>query len=223
MVGVGAVSVLVLLLAEGAEDKAHDLLPFAVGEDAFVARLLPVGVGQAQAVAGGVELPTAFVDLAVLGAVAEGVGVGVDEDALELAEDDAADHLPQLVVFTGVRQVGPDLRGGVAEPHGVDVAGVDEGVVVAVDGAEMDGRVERVGEAVFKHPRQLLVRERAFDAHDFFLYGFRGKEPLGEGGAERLRVIRVGVDGGIVARHDEVGAGRCVTEEEGGRCGCGKA
>ena len=163
----------------------------------------------------GVQLPTAFVDLAVFGAVAEGVGVGVEEDALELAEDDAADHLPQLVVFADKSQVGPDLGGGVAEPHGVDVAGVDEGVVVTIDGAKVDGGVERVGEAVFEHPSQLLVRDHPFDAHDFFLDGFGDEEPFGDGRAERQRVVRFVADGGVVVCHDGRGAGRCVNKEAG--------
>jgi len=42
--GVGIRAVLALLFTEGAEDELHDFLPSPVGEDALVARLLPVGI-----------------------------------------------------------------------------------------------------------------------------------------------------------------------------------
>jgi len=42
--GVGIRAVLALLFAEGVEDELHDFLPSPVGEDALVARLLPVGI-----------------------------------------------------------------------------------------------------------------------------------------------------------------------------------
>ena len=102
------------------------------------------------------------------GAYVEGVGIGVDVDALELAVDDAGQHLLQLRVFVSQLYVGPYLGTRVAQPHGVDVAGVYKGVVVAV---EVYGGVERVGETVLEHPGEAGVGEQGLHPFDLFLYG----------------------------------------------------
>ena len=84
----------------------------------------------------------------------ECVGIRVDVDALELAQDHTAQHLLQLRVFVCQLHIGPHLRSGVAEPHGSDVAGVNESVVLAV---EVHSGVDSVREAVLKHPCQIFV------------------------------------------------------------------
>lgn len=73
----------------------------------------------------------------------EGVGVRVDADVAELQAHQALDHVGQVVVLGGDRQVWPHLGGGVAQPHGGDVAGQQEGRAV---GVAVHGGGERVGE-----------------------------------------------------------------------------
>ena len=109
----------------------------------------------------------------------EGVGVGIDEDAAALAADDAFDERRELFVLARERQIGPDLRGGVAQPHGVDVAGNDEGVGLAFEGAGKDGGVERVGEAVAEHQAQLGIGDVRANAGDGGLDGGAGEAALG--------------------------------------------
>ena len=138
---VGLVAVPVLLVAEDVECGTNHLQPVLV-EDAGVARLLPIGIGKAQGVAQGVNLVLALVQhlvhlrlvglpLAVLGLDVEGVGIRVDEDAGKLPTDNAADEVAQGFVLIHIAEVGPHLCGTVAQPHGLDVAGDDKGVVVA--------------------------------------------------------------------------------------------
>ena len=162
---IGAESLLALLLAEHAQDVAHRLQPL-VAEHRRVARHLPVVVGEAYGVAERVDFVLALVQFglhvghvvsphAVLHRLAvERISVGVDVDALQLAAYHTAQHLLQLAVALGKLYVGPHLRCRVAQPHGVYVARVDEGVLLAVLGiGEVDGGVERVREAVLEHPR----------------------------------------------------------------------
>ena len=86
--------------------------------------------------------------------IEECVGVGIEFDALELAADNARQHAAQVLVLIGQLEIGPHLRTGVAEPHGMDISGVDKcvGLPVFLVLAEMDGGVQRVGKAVSEHP-----------------------------------------------------------------------
>ena len=192
---VGAVSFLALLLLEHAQDVVHRGGPGRV-EDAGVARLLPVGVGEADGIALRVDLPLALVvvgvhlrvvglPLAAGGADVEGVGVRVDGQAEELAADGALQHLAYELVFAGQAQVGPHLGTAVAQPHGVDVTRIDEGVgmPVLIGFREMDGGVQGVGEAVGEHPAQARVGQQALDFGDLGLDGRSREEPVLRGGA----------------------------------------
>ena len=96
---VTAVAPLPLLLLEGGEDGLRRLHP-QVAEDGGVAGLLPVGIGEAHRIAVRVDLPLALEhvragsgEVRLVGRAhgihVERVGVRVDEDALELAVDDA--------------------------------------------------------------------------------------------------------------------------------------
>ena len=64
--------------------------------------------------------------------------------------DDALKQRAQGLIVGGQRQVGPNLRRGVAQPHGGDVAGEDNGVGFALKGAGFYRGVERIGKAVHK-------------------------------------------------------------------------
>src|SRR6202000_610395 len=95
------------------------------------------------------------------GVAGEGVGVRGEEDAFGLAVDEAAEEVAKFWALGGEGDVGPDLVGGVAEPHGVDVAGDDEGVGFVggggVGGGEGDGGIEGVGEAIGEEPGEFGV------------------------------------------------------------------
>ena len=163
--GVRTLVLLALLFVEGFENLLHSLLPFGT-KHRGVARYLPVVEGETDGIAQRVDLILALMQFRLhVGAVAcplvvlygthvEGVGIGVDVDALELTQDDAAHHLLKLSVFVAILHIGPNLSAAVAEPHGVDVASVDESVVLAV---KMGGGVDGVGEAVLKHPCQVSI------------------------------------------------------------------
>ena len=58
----------------------------------------------------------------------EGIGVGVGKDAASLPSDYAFNESREFCVGGDEGQIGPDLRGGVPQPHGRDVAGDDDGV-----------------------------------------------------------------------------------------------
>ena len=178
--------VVVLLALERLEDALGARLVLRV-ELRRAARFLPEQVRELHRVAERVDLvlalpdPRAFkvraVDLQlVLAAVredlarvlrpraavrlhVEGVRVRVDRDALELAADQALDAVGNLRVLLGDRQVVAHLRGRVAQPHGRDVAGDDEGVLFA---DHLHRRVHRVRVAVFKKFFELFVAGEFF-------------------------------------------------------------
>ena len=126
----------------------------------------------------------------------ECIGIRVDTDTLELAQDSAPYHLAQFLVGLGKRHIRPHLRTGVSQPHGMDIARIDKGVVIAVLCSRiMDGRIERVGEAILKHPRQIrCIAKQGFHFLDFLFYGFRGKQAL-FGGRAPCRTDIVGRQG----------------------------
>ena len=178
-----------LLVAQGFQHEAHGFGPPCV-EHRGVARGFPVAVGQSDHVTRGVQLPFAFVQFGLHlrpvvlpagsgGAVVEGVGIGVRQQAFQLAADDAPDQPAQGFVLARQREVGPHLSPRIAQPHGVDVTRIYKGVVFALLVLTVvDGGVERVGEAVFEHPCQLGNRDHLPDAFDLPFDGLRSEEPL---------------------------------------------
>ncbi len=205
--GIGSHALLALLLAERPEDILHGREPVFV-ENRRIARPFPVFIGQADRITERVDLPLTLVNLGAhlrpvglpvrvgigIERIEEGVGIGIQPDILELAADDARDHAAQLLVLRSQLHVGPHLRPGVAEPHGMNVARIDHRVVPAllVLAGPAHRRIERIGEAVLEHPRQPGVGEHALDAGDFGLYGLGSEEPLGLGGPVRHGVFRRG-------------------------------
>ena len=148
-------------------------------------------MGQAHGEAERIDLPLALVQLrlhggevlgpgAAGGAVVERVGVRIYEHAPGLAVDDAGQHALQLGVLLGQRQVGPDLGGGIAQPHGVDIAGDDEGVRFAIQLAGTDRGVERIGKAVLEEPRQFRIGDGLLNLQDAALHGGAGEFALRE-------------------------------------------
>ena len=194
-------AVFVLLVAENVQDRADDFEPFFV-EDAFVTRALPVFVGQADWVAEGVDLVLALVQFlfhfrlvalpfAAGGSGIEGVGVRICENAIELAADHAADEMAQRLVLINVTKIRPDLGGAVPEPHGVDVAGNYEGVVVSLNASVADSGIKRVGETVCEHPVEFRIDRGkfVFKIDDLFLHGLASEAALLGSGAQVLCVV----------------------------------
>ena len=199
---VGSAPFLALLLPERGEYLAHGFEP-SVAEDRGIARGFPIMIGQPDGIALGVDLPLALVQvgvhLRVVGlpaaagrAVVEGIGEGIDAEQAELAVDHAGEHILQMRVAAGQLHIGPDLRPGVAEPHGVDVARINEGPPAAFRVlAEVDGRIEGVRETVGEHPGQARIGEQLRDLGDLVFHGLAHEEPVCRRGA--LRDKRLGL------------------------------
>ena len=75
-------------------------------------------------------------------------------------------------------QIVANLRGGITQPHGGDIAGDDEGIFFAEG---FYGGIHGVGVAIFKELRELRVICELFlaDALDFQINGFHGMIPFG--------------------------------------------
>ena len=170
-----------LLLAECLHDERRGVLP-ALVEAARVAGRFPIAVREAHRVAQRVDLPLALVQFGLhLGAVfvpfaagrseVERVGVGIDQHAARLAANDAGEQGLELRVAFRERQVGPHLRRGIPQPHGVDVACDDEGVGLAIERAGPNRGVERVRKAVFEEPAQLRIRDGLLHFDDLGIDG----------------------------------------------------
>ena len=190
---VGTNTVLTLLLVEGLQDILHSLNP-RIAENACIAGLFPILIGQTDHVAQRVDFPLALVQFGLhIGIVGhpvtlgvrllvESVGIGIDVDALELAENHAGEHLLQFRILVGQFHIGEHLRAGVSQPHGVDVARIDEGVGITIGILRVvHGGIDGVGEAVDEHPCQSQVGELADNLLDLLLYGLRAEEAVGLG------------------------------------------
>ena len=120
----------------------------------------------------------------------EGVGVGVNQHAFHLAVDDARNKGLQVLILLHKGKVRPHLRGAIPQPHGVDIAGNNEGVGLSVLLGEVYGTVERVGEAVAEEPGYLLVGNLRLHLLDGTLDGRARKVALLLGYAHRRKGLR---------------------------------
>jgi hypothetical protein len=91
-------------------------------------------------------------------------------------------------VVLGEREIRPDLRRGIPQPHGVNVPRDDEGVGFAVQFPGTDGGVQGIGETVFEHPGEFGVGDAFLDRLNFGLDGIAGKPAV----RERRAAGRVG-------------------------------
>ena len=103
----------------------------------------------------------------------EGIGVWVDIDTLELTANHSGQHFLQFRILIGQLYVGPHLRTGIPQPHGMDITRVHEGVVRPV---EVDGRIQRIREAILKHPCQFRIRQQFLGTLYLLLYGFGSEQ-----------------------------------------------
>ena len=146
-------------------------------------------IGQTDGIAVRVNLPLALEHIGILGlagvvrvpeitggSLVERIGVGVNVNERELLPDYACQHLAQMLVFLAKVHVRPYLRAGIPEPHSVDVPCVHKseagGFIV------MDGGVQRVGEAVHKHPAQLGILQLRRHLGNLGLYGLGNEEAV---------------------------------------------
>ena len=118
----------------------------------------------------------------------ECIGIRVDADALELAQDHAGEEVLQLGVLIDQQQIRPYLSAGIAEPHRMDVSGIDEGVVIS---DRMDRRVKRVGETIGEHPGQPFVLQKFHDLLNLGLDGFGDEESFIFRRTSRLMLFRM--------------------------------
>ena len=98
----------------------------------------------------------------------EGIGIGVEIDALELAQDDTADEFCQFGVIVGKLYVGPHLCSRVAQPHGGNVACIDKSIIITIHHAIVDCRLQCVWKAILEHPCQIGVSAELL-LHLFYL------------------------------------------------------
>ena len=138
----------------------------------------------------GVRLPLALVDprthLGLVGgpfarpAVGpERVRIRVEQDLVGLAMDDPVDHPVQPGVVRDRREIGPDLRARVTQPHGLDVAGQDERVGSPVGAAGDDRRVERIGQGPFEQPSKASIGDPEGRVPDAPFDGLTAERPVG--------------------------------------------
>ena len=146
-------------------------------------------------IADGVQLILAFANALlhlglIFGAPLEGsgaevcherVGIGIDEQATGLSPDDAFEELAEFVIRAGKRKIGPDLRGGVAQPHRRDVAGKDCRIGLSFKLAEGDCGVERVWQAVGKHLGEDGIADALAGCDDVGVDGGAAKLAIGRG------------------------------------------
>ena len=181
----GALFVLVVELARAAglfPEKVRELHRVAERIDLILALPDPRGleIGIVGLAAGGLpeRFHSVFRPAHAVRFLIERVCVGVDINALELAVHEALNAIGNLCVVLCDGQIVANLRGGITQPHGGDIAGDDEGIFFA-DG--FDGGIHGVGVAIFEELRELRVVCELFlaDALDFQINGFHGMIPFG--------------------------------------------
>ena len=105
----------------------------------------------------------------------ESISVGVDIDALQLTEDNATDEPRQFRVVLAECHIRKHLSTTVAQPHGVNVARINKGILIAV---EMDSSVQRIRQTILEHPCQPAVGENFLDNFYLGLNSLRNKQPF---------------------------------------------
>lgn len=103
--------------------------------------------------------------------VVESIGIRIEVDTLELTADHTLYHIFESLVLVGKLQIRPHLGTRVAQPHGMDIAGVYKGIVLALVAlAVMYCGVDGVGETILEHPGQFAVGKHLFYLCDLGLY-----------------------------------------------------
>ena len=131
--------IVILLGAEHVHDGAQHFGEH-LGHEAGAAGLLVEAPGQQHGMAEGIDLilalpdpvggaGTVVVGLVVRGFAVVGVGVGIQQHVPGLTGDQPLDQFCDLLIV-GEAQVVQHLSGGIAQPHGVDVAGDHERVAL---------------------------------------------------------------------------------------------
>ena len=187
--GIRAETIKALLLLEGFERQLNGGKPRSA-EHARISRFLPIGVGQSDGIAVGIDFPFSFVHLGthirLVGhplparrPVVEGVGIGVERDEFELLVDDTGNQQAQRLVFSAQADIGPHLGTGIAQPHRMDITRIDKGLgrAVAVF-PEMHRGIQGVGEAIAEHPGQGRVGQLGLHLNDGLLHGLGGKQTV---------------------------------------------
>ena len=177
---VAADTLLMLLPTEEHKDIVNSCQPL-LSKNGAVASGLPIVIGQTDGIALGVYLVFPFmhtglhVCLVVFPLASlnrffkERIGIGIQVDALPLAQYNTSEQFLQFGVAIGKLHIGPHLCSRVTQPHGGNIAGIDEGVVVAVHLLIVHGGLQRIGETVAKHPCQIGIR-RQQSLHLFYLF-----------------------------------------------------
>lgn len=115
--------------------------------------------------------------------VEEGIRIGIEQDAGKLAADHSGKHGLQLRILVRKADIGPHLRPGVPEPHGVEIARIYDRILAVVRPVIADRGIERVREAVFEHPGQLAVGQHRLYAVDLRINHRRAEQPFFDGRA----------------------------------------
>ena len=120
------------------------------------------------------------IDSAVAGrTVIESIGIRVNADERELAADHAFKHLPEMLVLIGETHIRPDLRSGIAKPHGMDVSRVYECPEVSVFiFAEVHRGVKSIGKTVAEHPSQIWVLQLRLHLNNLIFNNFRREQAI---------------------------------------------
>ena len=193
---------LTLLGAEGAHDRPGRLFPQCI-EGGRVPGLLPITVRQADRVAKRIHFPLAFAYPWIMfrlifhcplerrrrSIAHKCVRIGVDQNHARLAANETFEQLAQPIVLLCQGEVRHYLRRGITQPHGIDVAGDDIGIRLAIVSAGEDGSVQRVGKAILEDGGERYVRNLFFYSFDDDLDGFAGEMP-GPYGRPSMRQVQ---------------------------------
>ena len=195
---VGLHSVPVLLVTESGQDSLYHLYPLGI-EDACVPRTLPILICKAERIAERVYLIFTLMEFllhlclvglpfATDGPHIESVGIGIYHDAGKLSAYDTANKATQGFILIHIPEIWPHLSSTVSQPHGMDIPSVDKRVVIAIGITIVDGGVQRIGEAVGKHPVELRIdgRQLVLECQNLFLYGITTEQAVLLFGAHTL-------------------------------------
>lgn len=99
------------------------------------------------------------------------IGIRVEDYALELTTYHPFKHIFESLVLVGKLHIGPHLRAGVPQPHGMNIAGIYKRIVLSIiPYAIMYGGIKGIGITVFKHPCQFRIDKHGFNFSDTVIH-----------------------------------------------------
>ena len=107
------------------------------------------------------------------GTIIKSIGIRINIDAFPMAQYHSTKHFFKFCIRISQLDIRPYLGSRIAQPHGVDITGINKRIVFTVQFTIMYCSIQCIGKTIFKHPSQIRIGQHFFYFRYFLLYDIR--------------------------------------------------